>query len=95
MASKPPAEPVARLEAEVRSLETALNTLYSQAGKHLLESAERTARQANALTEQLVDAKQRLAATRGDARCDACQALNPPMNRYCGCCGARLTDNAT
>ena len=84
------AQQLKQLEDTVLNLEQQLNSLYLQAGKSMLETAEQTARQANALTEKMIAAKKLLARARGHTRCPTCQTLNPPTNRYCGCCGTKI-----
>ncbi len=83
-------ESLKQLVATIRSLEHALDDLYNQAGKSMLQEAERTASQANSLTEELVRAKQILAKARGDTRCPHCQTMNAFGRSLCTCCGTQL-----
>jgi len=77
-------------EARVIKLERALESLYSQTGKSLLQQAEEAARQADGLTDQLILAKKGLAQLKSDILCPRCQTLNPRHYFYCGHCGGRL-----
>ncbi|MDI9520673.1 MAG: hypothetical protein QM308_05910 [Bacillota bacterium] len=84
------AEQSQQLENTVHHLERELNNLYLQAGKSMLEAAEQTAKKANTLTEKMIAAKKLLNRVQNQTRCPVCQSFNPPINRYCGCCGTEL-----
>lgn len=84
---------IIELEKEVRSLEQAINMLYIETAKSILQQAKRTCKKADSLTDALIDKKCRLVRLRGDQRCPSCLMINAKNSRFCTFCGNRLTDD--
>jgi cytochrome c-type biogenesis protein CcmH/NrfF len=83
-------EAILCLEQEVMAMEQAMEALYVQAAKSLLQQAEQTSKKANSLTDALIRKKSQLSRLRGDIRCPACQTVNLYNSRFCSFCGKKL-----
>lgn len=85
-----PGEVITRLQAEVYALEEAMDALYVQAAKQLLEQALATSQELDRLADALIRKKRLLALLQGQLRCPACQTIQHKSNRFCGFCGQAL-----
>ena len=89
-AYEPGNEKACQLEKELAEKEEQLHTSYCQLGKTLLELVESEGKEINALVDEIIAIRKRLAIVRKESQCPDCGALNGAQNRFCGRCGARL-----
>ena len=83
-------EAIRRLEKEISAMEQAMEALYIQAAKDLLQQAEQASKKADSLTDALIHKKRQLSWLRGDIRCHGCQTVSPHNSRFCCFCGQKL-----
>ena len=77
-------------EAEVFELESVLNQCYCALGKHICEISGSRIAEINALVDNLVSAKLKLAELREEVICSGCLTANPASHLFCGKCGRPL-----
>lgn len=84
---------IQQLQRQLDKMELRLFERYCEAGKSLLEIAERENRQIDKLVDAIIETRRHIALAGRNRRCEACATVNDQDSRYCKHCGRHLDDN--
>ena len=81
---------IGEMEKDLHNMERELYEQYCEIGKGILEKAERENKKANALVDQIIETRLRLAAAKEERCCPKCAEHNDRSSIYCKRCGKKL-----
>ena len=81
---------IGEMEKDLHNMEHELYEQYCEIGKGILEKAERENNKVNALVDQIIETRLRLAAAKEERCCPKCAEHNDRSSIYCKRCGKKL-----
>lgn len=82
-----------QMEQELVRMEIELNNFYCEAGKTILEKAEREERKINDLVEHIIETRRKLVDAKDEKYCPECEEHNERGSGYCKRCGYKFKTN--